>query len=138
MNTKEKLLKGGFIKDSPEFSKYEPHLDKIFNAITDYGYVDKVVDSQKGNTNLGHKDTEEYCVFRVKEEEKANFKHIMEDLNIGLGEENLTKDGEKKQFYSFKSRNLPELKSIIRGVVKTKENEKNQINMAILRQSMSR
>ena len=47
----------------------------------------------------------------------------MKDLNIYLTKEMLKKDGEEKEFYMFKSRNLPELRSIVRGSVKIKEQE---------------
>lgn len=132
MNAKEKLIKGGFITDTPEFKKYEPYLDNIFKAVTDYGYVSKIVASQQNDSNIGRKDTEEHCVFKVADKDKKSFKEMMEDLNIFLKEETLTKDGKAQEFYSFKSRNLPELKSIVRGVVKVKENEQAQINMAKL------
>lgn len=123
MNTKEKLLKNNFIQDSPRFWIYGPYLDTIFNSVIDYGYVNRVVPSQKDDPNIGRKDTEEFFVFRVNDDKKADIEKIMQNLNIFLSKENLTKHGSAYEWFVFKSENLPELKAVIRGCVKTKKQE---------------
>ena len=132
MNVKEKLLKNNFIQDSPRFWIYNPYLDTIFDSVIDYGYVDKVVSSQKDNPNILHKDTEEFCVFRVKDDKKTDIEKIMQNLNIFLSKESLKKDGSAYEWFVFKSENLPELKAVIRGCVKTKKQEEEFVmtNMA--------
>ena len=130
MNAKEKLINGGYIENSLNFQKYTRYLDKIFDAIVDYGYVDKVIPEEKNNPNLGHKDTEEFCVFRVKDESKAEIEKIMQDLNIYLTKERYKKKGEMHEWFVFKSKNIPELKAIVRGCckIKTKEAEEEKSN----------
>ncbi len=123
MKAEDKLIKGGFIDNSLAYVKYLRHLDKIFDAIIDYGYVDRIIPEHIDNPYVGRKDTEEYCAFRVRTQDKEEFENIMKDLNIYLTKEMLKKDGEEKEFYMFKSRNLPELRSIVRGSVKIKEQE---------------
>ena len=123
MNAKDKLIKGGFITEGIEYSKYSKHLDKIFDAVIDYGYVNRIVPEQMNNPNIGRKDTEEFVAFRVKKESKKEFEDAMKDLNIYLSEERLKQDGTEKEFYMFKSKDVPELRKIIRGSVKIKENE---------------
>ena len=123
MGAKEKLRKQNFIDDSFSYAKYSKHMDAIFDSVIDYGYVDRVVDGQSGNPNIGRKDTEEYCAFRVKENKKEDFEKIMQDLNIYLSKEKLKSAGQERDFYMFKSNNIPELKNIIRGSVKIKQQE---------------
>ncbi len=123
MGAKEKLRKQNFIDDSFSYAKYSKHMDAIFDSVIDYGYVDRVVDGQAGNPNIGRKDTEEYCAFRVKENKKEDFEKIMQDLNIYLSKEKLNSAGQERDFYMFKSNNIPELKNIIRGSVKIKQQE---------------
>ena len=123
MNVKEKLIQNGFIKDSHEFSKYNKYLDAIFGAIVEYGYIDKPVPEQKDNPNIGRIDTEEFCVFKVKDEEKAKFEKIMQDLNIFLSKENVKEGNSRHEWFCFKSKNFPELKAIVRGCVKLKNQE---------------
>lgn len=123
MNAKDKLIEGDFITEGVEYSKYSKHLDKIFDAVIDYGYVNRIVPEQMNNPNNGRKDTEEFVAFRVKKESKKEFEDAMKDLNIYLSEERLKQDGTEKEFYMFKSKNVPELRQIIRGSVKIKKQE---------------
>lgn len=123
MNAEKKLIQNGFIEPSYRFDKYHKYLDTIFDIVVDYGYINRVIPAQKDNPNIGHKDTEEFCVFRIKDDQKANFEKIMQDLNIFLFKENLKKDGTMHEWFMFKSKNLPELRAIIRGCVKIKTQE---------------
>lgn len=123
MNAEKKLIQNGFIEPSYRFDKYRKYLDTIFDIVVDGGYINKVISVEKNNPNLGHKDTKEFCVFRIKGDQKANFEKIMQDLNIFLFKENLEKDGTMHEWFVFKSENLPELRAIIRGCVKIKMQE---------------
>ena len=137
MTAKDKLIKEGYIKEAFEYSKYNKYFDKIFDAVEDYGYFDKIIPEQKDNPNIGHKDTEEYMAFCVKKEKKEEFEDIMKDLNIYLPKENKSKNGIEKEFYTFKTRNNPELTTIVKGCVKIKEKEKSNA-MLLSHNSMNR
>lgn len=129
MSAKEKLIAGGFITEDCKFEynfrKYFKYLDTIYDAVVDYGYTQKVVPEQVDSENIGRKDTDEFTAFYVKQQKKEEFEAAMKALNIYLDKEMLSFEGDNKEreAYTFKSSNIPELKQIIRGTVKTKQKE---------------
>ena len=123
--TIEKILTdGGYFQDDVHSNKYKKHLDSIYACVVDYGYIYKEIPS-KDDQNFGRIATEEHFAIRVLESKRPQFEECMEDLNIALKTEMLRKDGKENLYYTFKSKNLPELKNITRGVVKTKQQQTN-------------
>lgn len=121
--SKKILTDGGYFNDDNEnCRKYKKHLDSIYACVVDYGYTYKEIPT-KDDQNDGRRVTEEHFAIEVLESKRPQFEKCMEELNIALKTEMLTKDGKKSLFYTFKSQNLPELKNIIRGIVKTKQQQ---------------
>ena len=123
--TIEKILTdGGYFQDDLHSHKYKEHLDTIYACVIDYGYIDKEIPS-KDDQNVGRRPTEEHFAIEVLESKRPQFEECMADLNIALKTEILRKDGKESLYYTFKSKNLPELKNITRGIVKTKQQQAN-------------
>ena len=121
--TIEKILTtGGYFHDDPDYIKYKKHLDSIYACVVDYGYTYKEIPT-KGDQNDGRRVTEEHFAIEVLESKRPQFEECMAELNIALKKEMLKKDGKECLFYTFRTKNFPELKEIIRGMVKTKQQQ---------------
>ena len=122
MSIEQALIDGGYFNVNIHSEKYRAHLDTIYADVVDYGYLNRTVPI-RDEQNCGKLPTEEHFVIRVLSNKRAQFEECMADLNIALKTEMLKIGGKESLCYTFKSKNLPELKNIVRGMVKIKEQQ---------------
>ncbi|MBP5399795.1 MAG: hypothetical protein J6Y53_05210 [Alphaproteobacteria bacterium] len=123
MSIEKALIDGGYFEENIHSNKYKPHLDTLYSAVIDYGYLDRAIPVKNEQNYDRAAPTEEHFVIRVLSNKREQFEECMADLNIALRTEMLKIDGKEALCYTFKSKNLPELKNIIRGMVKIKEQQ---------------